>query len=385
MKTVFIFLTLCLTQFVHGIKITHGPYICDMDSTTATILWITDKPGISWVEIAEEADDHFYTKERIRIYDVKRGRRQVNDTVHRVRIKGLKPDTKYRYRIFSKELTEWRNHDWVTYGRTASSVVYRREPYRFKTFPTQARNLSFLVLNDIHERAEYLEELCRGIEPDKLDFVVLNGDMSHSVENQEHIFKAYMDTCVSLFAKSTPVFLNRGNHETRGKFADKLWDYFPTQTDEFYHLKHIAGVDFLFLDSGEDKPDSDTEYNETKAFDEYREHEAEWLKALKDDNAVGQHPLIVFCHIPPTLGTWHGYHHIEQQFLPTLNRMNVTAMLSGHLHRHVHQEANEKVKFPILVNSHLSYLLCRVADGHLEIECSEPGGKNRKHFSFPLK
>lgn len=385
MRTFLFVVALFFAQWVYSIKITHGPYICDMDSTATTIMWITDKPGLSWVEIAEDADDHFYSQERTRIYDVSRGRRLVNDTVHRVRVKGLKPDTRYRYRIFSKELTDWTESDWVTYGRTASSVVYRREPYSFRTFPSRPRDISFLVLNDIHGRAADMKELCRDVDFGQLDFVLLNGDMSNTVESQEHIFKAYMDTCIHMFAKSTPVFLNRGNHESRGKFADKLWNYFPTQSGEFYFLKHLAGIDFLFVDSGEDKPDSDTEYSETKSFDDYRQEETVWLRGLQQSGQVGRHPLVVFCHIPPTLGTWHGYHHIEQTLLPVLNGLNVTAMLSGHLHRYVYREADSRVHFPIVANSHVGYLLCRVAGGRFTVDYAEVGGKNKKTLSFPLK
>ena len=78
-----------------GIQIKHGPWISDMDSTSVTILWVTDQPGLSWVEIAPDSADHFYGKARPRYYDVLNGRKMLKDSVHRVRIEGLKPNTKY--------------------------------------------------------------------------------------------------------------------------------------------------------------------------------------------------------------------------------------------------------------------------------------------------
>ena len=60
-------------QNAFAIKITHGPYICDMDSVSVTIMWVTDKPGMSWVEIAEEDGMHFYGIERRKVFYTVRG------------------------------------------------------------------------------------------------------------------------------------------------------------------------------------------------------------------------------------------------------------------------------------------------------------------------
>ena len=69
---------------------------------------VTDKPGKSWVEIAPDGPDHFYGKARPRYYDILEGRKVLTDSVHRVHIEGLKPNTKYRYRVFTQEVAEWR-------------------------------------------------------------------------------------------------------------------------------------------------------------------------------------------------------------------------------------------------------------------------------------
>ena len=180
----YLLLILCFAcQSLYAVKITHGPYICDMDSSSVTIVWITDKPGLSWVEYDVDGEDHFYAKERIKVYDVRHGRRILTDTVHQVRITGLTPDTRYRYRVLTKEVATWSIRNILTYGGTADSGVYKKEPYRFKTFPTTRDSLTFVVYNDIHERAADLKEMSRNIDFDKVDFVVLNGDMQHSVES----------------------------------------------------------------------------------------------------------------------------------------------------------------------------------------------------------
>lgn len=368
-----------------AIKVTHGPWICDMDSTGTTIVWVTDVPGMSWVEIAPDSADHFYGRARQRYYDVLAGRKVLTDSVHRVRIEGLKPDTKYRYRVFTQEVAEWRYDDWVTLGKTACTDVWRGKPHEFKTFPAKPREVTFLVLNDIHERAQFMKDLCKNVDFKKLDFVLLNGDMSNRLRDQQHMMEAYLDTCVRMFATHTPLFFNRGNHELRGQFADYLYRYFPTNNGKYYRVQHVAGIDFLFIDTGEDKPDEDIEYSGIVNYDQYREEEARWLCGLRESKQVGKHPLIVFSHIPPTLQKWHGPYHLQKTLMPELNKMNVSVMLSAHLHAFGYQEPNEVINFPNLVNSNNTYLLCRIANGKMEVDYVGLKGKDKKHFTFPLK
>ena len=44
--------------------IMHGPWLCDMSETGVTIMWLTNRNALSWVEIAPDDGSHFYGKER---------------------------------------------------------------------------------------------------------------------------------------------------------------------------------------------------------------------------------------------------------------------------------------------------------------------------------
>ena len=385
MKHLLFGLLLLFCVSAKGIKVTHGPWICDMDSTGVTIVWVTDVPGISYVEMATDSTDHFYSKTRKRYYAAEAGRRILTDSVHCVRIRGLKPDSKYRYRVVTQALKDWCNDDWVTLGGLAWSDVWKKKPYEFKTYPVKPREITFLVLNDIHERPQFMKELCKNVDLKKLDFVLLNGDMSNRIRSQKHIMDAYLDTCVSMFATDVPLFFNRGNHELRGEFADYLNRYFPTNNGKYYRLQHVAGVDFLFIDSGEDKPDADLEYCGIVECDQYREEQERWLRSLQEEKKIGKYPIVVFSHMPPTLKNWHGPLHMQETLTPELNKMNVSVMLSGHLHRFDYQEPNEVINFPNLVNSNNTYLLCHIANGKMEVDYVGLTNKEKKHFTFPLK
>jgi hypothetical protein len=264
--------------FSQNVKITHGPYLQKVGEEGVTVIWTTDKDAVSWVELAPAGNDSFYSQERPRYYDTVYGNKVVGK-LHRVTIAGLTPGTEYRYRIFSKEVLGYEGHR-ILYGNIAASDVYSRRPYAFRTLDSRKEKVSFRVVNDIHGNNDHLRALLSDVERENTDLVIFNGDMVSTVNEEEGIFRGFMDTAVALFASEVPMYYVRGNHETRGRASSSVYAYFPTPTGEFYYAFREGPVFFLVLDSGEDKPDSDIEYSELACFDDYRSEESKWLEAM---------------------------------------------------------------------------------------------------------
>ena len=376
-----------LAAAAQDFKITHGPYLCDMTQDGVTVVWTTSKPALSWVEVAPDDGRSFYAQEHTRYYQPVAGRKLADRTLHAVRIKGLKPGTDYCYRIFSQEVTAWPQRGKASYGRVAASDVFRRKPYPFRTFPDSGADCSFIVFNDIHGRADYMAELCKKIDFSELGFVVFNGDMSSSVESGEQLFKDYLDASAALFAAGTPILFTRGNHETRGVFADSLGDYFPGRDGRFYGIYRYGDVCILLLDCGEDKPDDHAEYNGLADYDAYRAEECAWLKkAVRSEEFLTASARIVLLHIPPAAGAWHGSVHLNELFVPVLNEAGIDLMLCGHDHRYSFHPAGERdAKFPIVVNDNRSCVRCDVADSLIRVRIAGPRDKTVHTHEFPLK
>ena len=72
-------------------KIIYGPYVHVITETEATVVWVTNKPAISWVEIAPDDGTHFYAKQRPRYFNAPLGRKCI-DTFHTIKIKDLKEE-----------------------------------------------------------------------------------------------------------------------------------------------------------------------------------------------------------------------------------------------------------------------------------------------------
>lgn len=358
MKTLHLMIALLLFNSLlaigqEDIKITHLPFIQGLTENSVSIVWTTDLPATGWVELAPEDSSHFYFKERPKYFASAYGFKKVG-TLHQVNLNNLKPGTRYRYRVYSQQVLKHEGVN-VQYGKVVASNVYRQAPLSFQTLGNAA-STHFTVVNDIHERNEVLDKLLDVGDLKTSDFVVFNGDMVNNLLSEKQLYDGFMDTAIKRFASEKPMFYSRGNHETRGPFATEYPKYFPTPTGKLYYQFRHGNTGFIVLDCGEDKPDTDIEYSGIVEMDNYRTEQATWLaQAVEDPSFKDAKYKIVICHMPP-FGGWHGEQEILEKFVPILNKGGAQIMLSGHLHKHIIQNATNSTHFPIIVNSNNNVL-----------------------------
>lgn len=355
------------------IKITHAPYLQNLGENEVTIVWTVNKPSIGWVELAPDDGTHYYQTERLKFFHAKDGIK-LTSTVHSVRLKGLKPGTSYRYRVYSQDVLShqgWR----VIYGNVAATDVYGKKPLTFKTSDHAQQSVNFAMVNDIHGKSDMLEKLVSHCDLKTTDLFLFNGDMVSIFNSEKEIFDGFMTKATELFASELPMYYTRGNHETRGSFATAFHDYFSPGQDHIYYMFRQGPVCFVILDSGEDKPDTDMEYAGITVYDEYRTEQAEWLKTVLESKEYKEAPFkVVVCHMPP-FGGWHGEQEVKDKFVPLLNNADVDVMLCGHLHRYMRNEPKDGVKFPVIVNSNNTVLKAEAQNNKLSIKVLDQEGK----------
>lgn len=355
------------------IKITHAPYLQNLGENEVTIVWTANKPSIGWVELAPDDGTHYYQTERPKFFNAKNGIK-LTSTVHSVHLTGLKPGTRYRYRVYSQEVLShvgWR----VIYGNVAATSVYGKQPLTFLTSDHSRQSVNFAMVNDIHGKSDVLEKLISYCDLKKTDMFLFNGDMVSIFNNEKEIFEGFMDKATELFASEIPMYYTRGNHETRGSFATAFQDYFSPKQEHIYYMFRQGPVCFVILDSGEDKPDSDLEYAGITVYDQYRTEQAEWLKKVLESKEYKEAPFkVVVCHMPP-FGGWHGEQEVAEKFIPLLNNAGVDIMLCGHLHRYMRNEPKDGVRFPVIVNSNNTVLKAEAGAKELNIRILDMEGK----------
>ena len=383
-------ITLCLIFSVlpfyasAEIKIKRGPYLQKMSTDEVTVVWTTDAPAMSWVEIAPDDGSHFYAEERPRFYQKKWGKKEIG-TEHAVRISGLGKGTTYRYRIYSKEVVTNKNVQ-ILFGEVAANDILRNQPFRFTTLNEEKPTVRFTMVNDIHANDSLFRDLTRNAVKENFDFVVFNGDMLSDMRSEDQMFDGFLNSASKLFATQIPFYYVRGNHELRGTFSHEFMKYFPSLSGMPYYTFRQGPAFFIVLDGGEDKTDKDIRYYGMADFDEYRREEAEWLKTVVESEAFKQAPYkIVLIHMPPAYNEkgWHGVNQLRQYFVPILNEAGIDLMLSGHEHRlSTLEPAQSGFKFPVLINSNKYRVNVEIDGNKMSADVVDREGKNIKTLHF---
>ena len=148
----------------------------------------------------------------------------IDDRVIQVRITGLKPATKYYYRIGADRIHYGGGYDMKVLGNEEDPRVY--------SFTTAGKGLQgkFCVINDTHVRWPAI-----GAELDKIAeiapaCVIWNGDASNTEEKLENLVNIYLDHSLDRkdYAAETPYLFCPGNHDSRGRanrHLEKVWMY----------------------------------------------------------------------------------------------------------------------------------------------------------------
>ena len=384
-KTALLFVALLqiLTAGAQRVSVAEGPYLQAVSQEGFTVVWTTDIDAVAWVEIAPDDSTHFYACERPRHYDTVFGRRNTG-RLHKVRIEGLAPATTYRYRIMNRGIvSDDGRHVRYTEGR--GSDVYKGQPFRVTTLDPGKESVTFAVVNDMHEHDGDLQALFAGARERRYDFVCFNGDMTTYIDSEDALFDNYLNASAELFASHTPLYVARGNHENRGKYAMEWPKYFPSSNGRPYFTFRQGPAYFIVLDGGEDKPDSDIRNMDLMRSDAFRAEEAEWLKeVVKDPDFLSAPIRIAICHMPPRPGDWHGRSEIARLFVPILNEAGIDLMLSGHIHRYQLWEKGENgCEFPVLCNPNQTRMDVQVDAREIDVKIYDASGALKHQNKFP--
>jgi hypothetical protein len=354
-----------------------GPWIQAAGETEFTVVWETNVPAISWVEVAPDDGSHFYGAERPKYYESVHGRRPVS-TLHHVRIKGLQRGTSYRYRIFQQALLLDEGNKRMIFGEAfGNNFNFTKIEYKVTTLDESRPECRFSMVNDIHGN----DSLFRQLMPESIrknNLVIFNGDMLTQIESTQQIVDGYMRSASELFSPFVPLFTVRGNHENRGSASWDYMRYFPTSTGQSYYTFRDGPVFFIALDCGEDKPDSDIRYYGLSLTDLLREEQAQWLEKVVVSDEFKAAPLkVVILHMPPGKDSeWHGMREITRLFMPVLNRAGIDLMLCGHLHSHKYiEKGKQDNNFPILINSNRTRLDAVADKNGISLKIVDADGK----------
>lgn len=314
------------------------PYLQAPTTDSMTIMWITNKLCHSWVEYGEGS---FINQKSQSSSD---GLVDAYNRINKIQLKNLKPNTQYSYKVFSKEIVKFDPYK-ISYGNTIESEIKT-----FTTINPKAESVSWLVMNDIHDRPKSIKDLML-LNKAPYDYVFFNGDMFDYQTDEQQIIDHMLKPCSEGFAQEKPFLFVRGNHETRGKFARNIHEYYASTSGKYYYAYQWGPVFTIVLDTGEDKPDSHNVYGGIVDFDAYREEQATWFEKIAKSKEFKKAPFrVVMMHIPHYHSDEaHGTTHCRKLFAPLFNKYKIDLFLAGHTHKYGIYKEDTDHHYPIYI------------------------------------
>lgn len=229
----------------------------------------------------------------------------LNDRVQQIRVTGLKPATRYYYRIGADRIQYKAGYSMKITGNEEDPRVY--------SFVTAGKGAEghFCVVNDTHAHFDTFDKLTEKIAALAPSCVVWNGDATNCEERIDSQVRIFLDPPITRkdYASEIPYLFAPGNHDSRGmanRHFERLWMW--RQPEERISRDWDLGRNFavrmgdiamIGLDTAEDKRDTNPLFAGLFNSEAYREAQVDWLRdALKKKEIATAPFLVAFCHIP---------------------------------------------------------------------------------------
>ena len=286
-------------------KITSAPMVID-NGNEYSIVFSTNDKGTAYAEYTFEGKEY-------KVFDNTGGR--LNEgKIHSIAVpyEHLRNNT---YKVSSTRVIEAFSYG-SRRGATATSLEY---DFTYNG----GDNQTWLVISDWHTQVDKAIQSVNNLASD-YDGVVLLGDASPGVDFEDQVITNIVEFGGRVSGGMKPVLYARGNHETRGAYAEDL----PTALglEQLYYTADMGPYSFVVLDSGEDKEDSHIEYGGMNDYNTYRADMIEWLKdvEVKNEKVIALSHAWQISSVEPEL---------SEAGWAELGRLGARLMISGHEHK----------------------------------------------------
>lgn len=286
-------------------------------------------PSVMWISVGDRT-----------VYDAVGGVMRSGTLYHKISVPMEVLDREKEYTVHWREVGERRAYFSVTGEETRHTFAFRPV--------AKTGSIRICHISDAHGRVEApvraawtaVREETPEAETvtDGLDLVVFTGDLPNHTGDEEQL-RTVPAIASALTHGEIPIVSARGNHDTRGAFAEHLPEVSPSLDGRFYYTFRLGRIWGLVLDCGEDKPDDHAEYGNVNCFSEYRREEDRFLDRIIEEKeylADGITTRLVLCHNPfpfPRPEPFDIERDIYARWAKQIgSRIRPDLMISGHLH-----------------------------------------------------
>lgn len=354
--------------------ILYGPWVTETRDNRLTICWMSEKPGMAYVEISDGKQ----------VWETFAGRR-IFKRLHTVKIEGLEPGKELCYRVCGKELVDDSNARNPRFGDN-----YEGQWQRVRTFDPNAKTCRFSVFNDIHMQLEEYGTLASQVDPAATDFLFLNGDIVSAGNYVADTLIRYELEPFKTLTAGVPVLFARGNHEGRGNNPQLVAEIFPNSDPApFYYSFRHGPVAFIVFDAGETSRSRSILYSGEAVYEDYLADQIEWAREAMQEPLFSSAPMkICLVHVPmvnhPDQDDYLLQRWLNIHFIPMLDDAGIDLMISADHHEFMYCTPGTMGNpFPILINDDVRRLDCSYNNGKFTIMMINTAGE--VEFSTVLK
>ncbi len=298
------------------------------------IMFKTKEAGAAWVLI-----------DGVRYTDNYGGVVRSASTTHKVHVDQKILDGAKKYTVVLAILPERPAY----FPKTAEKF---EKEYSFRPLPDG--DIRAYMLADTHSKVEEPANAASFFGEGNLDLLILGGDNGNTADDEESVLT--MAKISAIVAKGEiPVIYMRGNHDTRGAYAEFLSEYVGTDCGKTYFTVKLGRVQGMILDAGEDKLDTHEAYGDIADYTAFRKEQLDFIKNTTLDGEIN----LVLCHVPfASFDT--PFNDIFAEWTEALNEKGIDLMLAGHRHELYMFGAGESkindttASFPVCVGSRVN-------------------------------
>ncbi len=279
----------------------------------------TKEECILWVKVGDRC-----------YYDHSGGIMRSDVRVHRVSVPQALLDEAKGYTVCYKKMIER-----TAYFPKMEDIV--EVPFTFR--PCMGSGAKFYHVADVHAKTDPAKAAAKFV--DRIDCLILNGDVPEDCSTEQGGIDI-LDFTGEVGKGEIPTLFIRGNHDTRGAFAEHLEEYTPHREGRTYFTARMGDTWMLCLDCGEDKPDDHAAYNGINCFHQFRLEETEWLReviAKEDYKAEGIRHRWIIAHHPFSSVLEEPFNielDIYGEWCDLVKKIEPEVMICGHMHRTGH-------------------------------------------------
>lgn len=347
--------------------IQYGPWVTESREDRVTICWLSEKPGMAYVELSDGT----------KVWETFAGRR-IFKRLHAVQIHGLTPGTELSYRVCGQELVDDSNARNPQFGET-----YEGAWQRVRTFDLEAKTCRFSIFNDIHMQLAGYGALAAQVDAAATDFLFLNGDIVSAGNYVADTLVRYELEPLGTLPASLPVLFARGNHEGRGNNPQLVAEVFPNDDPApFYYTFRHGPVAFIVFDAGETGRKRSILYNGAPVYEDYLNEQIEWAREAMQEPLFSSAPVkICLAHVPmidhPNKDDYHLQRWLNHHIVPMLGDAGIDFMINADHHEFAYYEQGTVGNpFPMLINDDVRRLDCSYESGKLTLTMFNEAGES---------